>query len=131
MNIHEEFYSQTKELILELLQFLDQLQDTVTANMIAAEVLRNAVKVGRAYLDLQRPKASFQDDLRFYDSLQASLRQIKFWIETLIDARKCSFQQGAYLWQELVRIQNELKEHLASFPSGEAFREEPIQGVHS
>jgi four helix bundle protein len=101
----EDFKKRIKLFILNLIQFIDSLPNDRTCKIIGNQLLRSGTSIGANYFEA-RAASSKNDFTNFFNHSLKSANESKFWLEILIDAKKCNLDQANKLLKETVEISN-------------------------
>ena len=83
-----------------LIQFVDSLSFDTTCKIIADQLIRGGTSVGANYFEA-RAASSKNDFTNFFNHCLKSANESKFWLELLIDAKKCNIQEANKLLKEV------------------------------
>ncbi|MEW5759072.1 MAG: four helix bundle protein [Candidatus Omnitrophota bacterium] len=101
----EEFNKRIKQLILNLIQFIDTLPNDKSCVVIGNQLMRSGTSIGANYFEA-RAASSKMDFINFFNHALKSANESRFWLETLIEAKKCNSQETNKLLQEVSEIAN-------------------------
>lgn len=101
----EEFRKRIKQFILNLIRFIDSLPNDRIGRIIGDQLLRSGTSIGANYFE-SRAASSKNDFINFFNHSLKSSNESKFWLEILIDARKCNYQEANKLFKEVSEISN-------------------------
>ena len=101
----EEFKKRIKVFVLKLVSFVDSLSNDKTCRIIGDQLLRSGTSIGANYFEA-RAASSKNDFINFFNHSLKSANESKFWLEILIETKKCSFQQANELLREASEIAN-------------------------
>ncbi len=99
----EEFKKRIKLFILSLIQLIDSLPRDGTCKVISDQLLRSGTSIGANYFEA-RAASSKNDFTNFFNHSLKSANESKFWLELLIDAKKCNYQEADRLLKEVSEI---------------------------
>jgi four helix bundle protein len=100
----EEFGKRLRQFALRLIEFVDDLP-AGSVRVIANQLMRSGTSVGANYFEA-RAASSKNDFIIFFTHSLKSANESKFWIETLLEARRCDFDKGSVLLREVREIAN-------------------------
>jgi four helix bundle protein len=101
----EEFKKRIKQFVLNLIQFIDSLSKDTTCKIIASQLVRSGTSIGANYFEA-RAASSKSDFTNFFNHCLKSANESKFWLEILIDAKKCNIQEANELLKEASELAN-------------------------
>jgi len=101
----EEFKKRIKQFILNLIQFIDSLPNDRTCRIIGHQLLRSGTSIGANYFEA-KAASSKRDFTNFFNHSLKSANESKFWLEILIDTKKCDTQEANKLLEEVSEISN-------------------------
>jgi four helix bundle protein len=101
----EEFKKRIKEFVLNIIHFIDSLSKDATCKIVANQLLRSGTSIGANYFEA-RAASSKNDSTNFFNYCLKSANESKFWLEILIDAKKCNEQEANKLLKEVSEIAN-------------------------
>ena len=101
----EGFKKRIKQFVLELIEFIDLLPQERTCNIIANQLLRSGTSIGANYFEA-RAASSKNDFINFFNHSLKSANESKFWLEILIEAKKCNEEKARKLFKEVSEIAN-------------------------
>ena len=101
----EEFNQRIKGFILTLIQFIDSLDNNRTCKTIGDQLIRSGTSIGANYFEA-KAASSKNDFTNFFNHCLKSANESKFWLEILIDTKKCDVQQADKLLKEVSEIAN-------------------------
>lgn len=104
-NFKEEFKKRIKQFILQLIHFIDSLPYDKTCKVIGNQLMRSGTSIGANYFEA-KAASSKNDFINFFNYSLKSANESKFWIETLIDAKKCDIERANRLLKETSEIAN-------------------------
>jgi four helix bundle protein len=101
----EEFRKRIKQFILKPINFIDSLPQERSCKIIGGQLLRSGTSIGANYFEARA--ASIKNDfINFFNYSLKSANESKFWLEILIDAKKCDIQEADSLLGECSEISN-------------------------
>ncbi len=103
----DQFKQRVKQYILKLIRLVDSLSPDQTSKVISYQLIRSGMSIGANYFEA-RAASSKNDFTNFFTYSLKSANESKFWLETLLDAKKCDALQGVELLQETSEIANVL-----------------------
>ena len=92
-----------KQFILDLISFIDSLPNDRTCRIIADQLMRSGTSIGANYFEA-RAASSKNDFTNFFNHSLKSANESKFWLETLIDTKKCDIERAEGLLKEASEI---------------------------
>lgn len=101
----EDFKKRLKMFMVALIRFIDTLTLDRTSRIIADQLLRSGTSIGANYFEA-RAASSKNDFINFFTHSLKSANESKFWLELLIDAKKCNDQEAKRLLGETSEIAN-------------------------
>lgn len=101
----EEFKKRVKQFILNLIQFIDSLGNDRTCKIIGDQLMRSGTSIGANYFEA-RAASSKRDFTNFFNYSLKSANESKFWLEVLIDAKKCDIHRAKELLKEVSELAN-------------------------
>ncbi|MFZ5800787.1 MAG: four helix bundle protein [Candidatus Omnitrophota bacterium] len=101
----EEFRQRIKRFVLALINFIESLPRDTTCKIISSQLLRSGTSIGANYFEA-RAASSKSDFTNFFSHSLKSANESRFWPETLVEAKKCSYQQASHLLNEFSEIAN-------------------------
>lgn len=103
--LKEEFKKRIKQFILNLIQFIDFLPNDRACKIIGDQLMRSGTSIGANYFEA-RAASSKNDFTNFFNHSLKSANESKFWLEVLIDAKKCDVHRANELLKEVSEIAN-------------------------
>ena len=101
----EDFRKRIKQLILNLICFVDSLNNDRTCRVVGDQLMRSGTSIGANYFEA-RAASSKKDFTNYFNYSLKSANETKFWLEILMDAKKCDFQRAEVLYREVTEIAN-------------------------
>jgi four helix bundle protein len=101
----EDFKKRIKQFVLNLICFIDSLSRNRTCNIIGNQLLRSGTSIGANYFEA-RAANSKNDFINFFNHSLKSANESKFWLELLIDTKKCNYSEANKLFKEVDEIAN-------------------------
>lgn len=101
----EEFKGRIKLFILGLIHFIDSLPNDRTCGIVADQLLRSGTSIGANYFEA-RAASSKNDFINFFNHSLKSANESKFWLDLLMETRKCDIQQAQALLREVTELAN-------------------------
>ena len=101
----EDFKKRIKQFVLNLIKFIDFLPNDRACKIIGNQLMRSGTSIGANYFEA-RSASSKNDFTNFFNYSLKSANETKFWIEILIDAKKCDIQEAGELLKEASEIAN-------------------------
>jgi len=101
----EEFKRRIKHFILQLIQFIDFLPKDRTCRIIGDQLMHSGTSIGANYFEA-RAASSKNDFINFFNHSLKSANESKFWLDILIDSKKCNIYHADKLLKEAFEISN-------------------------
>ena len=103
----DDFRRRLKNFVVELVRFVDSLPNDRSCRIMADQLMRSGTSVGANYFEA-RAASSKNDFTNFFTYSLKSANESKFWLETLIDTKKCNVPEADRLLREVSEIGNVL-----------------------
>jgi len=101
----EEFKKRIKKFVLDMIQFIDTLPNDKTCKVIGDQLIRSATSIGANYFEA-RAASSINDFINYFTHSLKSANESMFWLETLIETKKCNVQEASVLFKEVSELAN-------------------------
>ena len=104
-NFREGFAKRIRVYVVSLIEFIDGLPKERVANVIANQLIRSGTSIGANYFEA-KSASSRKDFINFFTYSLKSANESRFWLETLIDIKRCDFEKAQFLIRETIEIAN-------------------------
>jgi len=101
----ENFSKRIKQFVLNLIDFIDSLPHERTCRIIGDQLMRCGSSVGANYFEA-RAESSRRDFINYFNHSLKSANESKFWLEILLESKKCNPQIAQDLLKEITEISN-------------------------
>jgi four helix bundle protein len=101
----ESFKRRIKQFVLNIVHFVDSLPHDRVCGIISSQLMRSGASIGANYFEA-RAASSKSDFTNFFNHSLKSANESKFWLEVLIDVKKCNIQEADKLLVEVSEIAN-------------------------
>ena len=103
--LREDFRKRIKRFILKLIRFVDALPRDRTCAVVGNQLMRSGTSIGANYFEA-RGASSRNDFTNFFNYSLKSANETMFWLETLIEAKKCNGHEAEALRKEVAEFAN-------------------------
>ena len=101
----ENFTRRVKHFVLNLIEFIDSLPNEMACRVIGDQLMRSGSSVGANYFEA-RAASSRRDFINYFNHSLKSANESKFWLEILLESKKCDPQVAQNLLNEITEISN-------------------------
>jgi four helix bundle protein len=99
----ENFAGRIKHFVLNLIEFIDSLPNEMACRIIGDQLMRSGSSVGANYFEA-KAASSRRDFINYFNHSLKSANESKFWLDILLETKKCNTQAAQDLLNEITEI---------------------------